>query len=195
MNSEVGSRKSEGTTGKSPSAPASALRIPTSEFRLLGIDPGLNITGYGVLDCGADGPRVCEAGVVRGKARGSLTDRLLEIHRGVAEVLAAFAPAVMALEQLYSHYQRPRTAILMGHARGVICLAAAEAGIPVVHYSATQVKKILTGAGRAGKAQVQRAIQRELGLAQLPEPPDVADALAIALCHCYLKDRPRQLKP
>ena len=128
--------------------------------------------------------------MVRGKARGSLTDRLLEIHRGVADVLAAFAPAVMALEQLYSHYQRPRTAILMGHARGVICLAAAQAGIPVVHYSATQVKKILTGAGRAGKAQVQRAIQRELGLAQLPEPPDVADALAIALATAILKDRP-----
>ena len=89
----------------------------------------------------------------------------------MAEVIAAFAPAVMALEQLYSHYQRPRTAILMGHARGVICLAAAEAGIPVVHYSATQVKKILTGAGRAGKAQVQRAIQRELGLPSSPSPP------------------------
>ena len=70
----------------------------------------------------------------------------------------------MALEELYSHYKRPRTAILMGHARGVICLAAAQAGIPVVHYSATQVKRILTGAGRADKAQVQRAIQRELGL-------------------------------
>ena len=71
----------------------------------------------------------------------------------------------MALEELYSHYKRPRTAILMGHARGVICLAAAQAGIPVVHYSATQVKKILTGSGRAPKAQVQQAIQHELGLA------------------------------
>ena len=139
-----------------------------SALRILGIDPGLNITGYGVLECGRRPPRVCEAGVVRGKARGSLTDRLLEIHHGVADVIAAFAPAVMALEQLYSHYQRPRTAILMGHARGVICLAAAQAGIPVVHYSATQVKKILTGAGRAGKAQVQRAIQRELGLPAAP---------------------------
>ncbi len=163
--------------------------------RILGIDPGLNITGYGVLEWDGNRPRVCEAGVIRGKSRGSLTERLKEIHQGVAEVVAAFRPATMALEQLYSHYKRPRTAILMGHARGVICLAAAEAGVPVVHYSATQVKKILTGAGRAGKAQVQRAIQRELGLAQAPEPPDVADALAIALCHCYLKDRPRQLRP
>ena len=155
----------------------------------------MNITGYGVLEWDGGRPRVCEAGVIRGKSRGSLTERLKEIHQGVAEVVAAFGPAAMALEQLYSHYKRPRTAILMGHARGVICLAAAEAGVPVVHYSATQVKKILTGAGRAGKAQVQRAIQRELGLAQAPEPPNVADALAIALCHCYLKDRPRQLRP
>jgi crossover junction endodeoxyribonuclease RuvC len=165
-----------------------------SALRILGIDPGLNITGYGVLEIGDPGatplPRLCEAGVVRGKSRGSLTSRLLEIHQGVADVIAALRPGVMALEQLYSHYARPRTAILMGHARGVICLAAAEAGIPVVHYASTQVKRILTGAGRAGKQQVQRAIQRELHLPQLPEPPDVADALAVALCHCYLKDKP-----
>ena len=109
-------------------------------------------------------------------------------------MIAALKPAVMALEELYSHYQRPRTAILMGHARGVICLAGAQAGIPVVHYSATQVKRILTGSGRAPKSQVQQAIQRELGLDRLPEPPDVADALAIALCHYYLKDKPRGTK-
>ena len=96
----------------------------------------------------------------------------------------------MALEELYSHYARPRTAILMGHARGVICLAAAQAGIPVVHYSATQIKRILTGSGRAPKSQVQRAIQRELALPSIPDPPDVADALAAALCHWYLKDKP-----
>jgi crossover junction endodeoxyribonuclease RuvC len=81
----------------------------------------------------------------------------------------------------------------MGHARGVIVLAAVEAGIPVLHYSATQIKKILTGNGRAPKAQVQRAIQRELALAEIPDPPDVADALAIALCHGYLKDKPKLL--
>ncbi|MGD0382077.1 MAG: crossover junction endodeoxyribonuclease RuvC [Thermoguttaceae bacterium] len=170
-------------------------------LRILGIDPGLNVTGYGVLECGcatagmsnsASGrPRICEAGVVRGKSRRSLTARLVEIHGGVADVIAALRPGVMALEELYSHYNRPRTAILMGHARGVICLAAAEAGIPVVHYSATQIKKILTGAGRASKSQVQRAIQRELALPQIPDPPDVADALAVALCHYYLKDKLR----
>ncbi|MGD0516037.1 MAG: crossover junction endodeoxyribonuclease RuvC [Thermoguttaceae bacterium] len=175
------------------------MKKEITPLRILGIDPGLNITGYGVLECGnmsatgsaSAGLRICEAGVVRGKSRRSLTDRLVEIHAGVADVIAALKPSVMALEELYMHYKRPRTAILMGHARGVICLAAAEAGIPVVHYSATQIKKILTGAGRASKSQVQRAIQRELALPQVPDPPDVADALAVALCHYYLKDKLR----
>ena len=131
---------------------------------------------------------------MRGTSRGSLVKRVEEIYRGVADVIAAFRPASMAIEELYSHYDRPRTAILMGHARGVICLAGAQAGIPVLHYSATQVKKILTGSGRASKAQVQRAIQHELGLREAPDPPDVADALAIALCHCYLRDKPQALR-
>jgi crossover junction endodeoxyribonuclease RuvC len=159
---------------------------------ILGVDPGLAITGYGVVDGGPRGIKLCEAGVVRAKARASLAERVRDIHAGVRDVLAAFKPNVLALEQLYSHYDRPRTAILMGHARGVICLAAAEVGIPVVNYSATQVKKVLTGNGRAPKAQVQRAIQRELALTAIPEPPDVADALAVALCHWYLR-RVREL--
>ena len=164
--------------------------MPSTPIRILGIDPGLNITGYGVLEWCDRKPRLCEAGVVRGGSSRSLTARLNQIHEGVAEVIASLQPSVMALEELYSHYDRPRTAILMGHARGVICLAAAQAGIPVTSYASTQVKKILTGAGRAPKEQMQRAIQYELGLAQLPEPPDVADALALALCHCYLKYKP-----
>lgn len=158
-------------------------------LRILGIDPGLNITGYGVLDVDNGRLRLCEAGVIRGKSRGSLTKRLVEIHEGVADVIAALQPNMMGLEELYSHYARPRTAILMGHARGVICLAAAQAGIPVNHYSATQIKRILTGSGRASKLQMQQAIQRELALTEVPDPPDVADALAVALCHYYLKDK------
>ncbi len=157
--------------------------------RILGIDPGLNTTGYGVLDIECGKLRLCEAGVVRGRTRGSLTARLNQIFEGVSDVIATLQPGVMALEELYSHYGRPRTAILMGHARGVICLAAARAGMEVVHYSATQVKRILTGSGRASKGQVQQAIQRELALPHLPEPADVADALAIALCHHYLGRR------
>jgi crossover junction endodeoxyribonuclease RuvC len=91
----------------------------------------------------------------------------------------------MVVEQLYAHYEHPRTAILMAHARGAFFLAGAQRGIPVLSYAATRVKKLVTGNGRAGKEQMQYAIARELGLAGPPEPHDVADALAIALCHCF----------
>lgn len=157
--------------------------------RIVGIDPGLNLTGYGVIDVHLGRPRLVEAGVVRGRGR-SLVGRLEQLYDGIVELIEAFRPREMAIEELYSHYARPRTAILMGHARGVICLAARQQGLTIKPYAATQIKKILTGAGRAPKSQVQRAVQRELGLLQLPDPPDVADALAIALCHVYLRDRP-----
>jgi crossover junction endodeoxyribonuclease RuvC len=172
-------------------------------MRILGIDPGLNTTGYGVLDfphvaaslrdanagLGEIRPRVprlVEAGVVRGKSNAELPDRVKEIHDGVTDIIATLKPEVMAIEQLYSHYDRPTTAILMGHARGAIILAAAQAGIPVVNYPATQIKKTITGNGHAAKWQMQEAIRNELNLPAIPEPPDVADALAIALCHGYL---------
>jgi crossover junction endodeoxyribonuclease RuvC len=167
----------------------SERRTPSPALRILGIDPGLNITGYGILQAGSNGPEVIEAGVIRGRTKDSLCARLAEIHDGLTELIAALRPCAMALEQLYSHYEHPRTSILMGHARGVICLAAAQSGIEVTNYSATQIKKELTGNGRAPKSQMQLAIQRELRLAKLPEPPDVADALAIALCHYYLARR------
>lgn len=154
-------------------------------MRVLGVDPGLQITGYAVLERGPKGPVVCEAGVVRTDRRGALERRVGEIFRGLREVIAGLKPTALALEQLYSHYERPRTAILMGHARGVICLAAAEEGIPVTHYPATSVKKMLTGNGHAPKRQMQEAVQRELSLRALPEPADVADALAVALCHFH----------
>jgi crossover junction endodeoxyribonuclease RuvC len=155
--------------------------------RVLGIDPGLKVTGYAVLEVSPRGPQLCEAGVIRGRTRDSLAARVNEIFDGVADVIASLAPSCMALEELFSHYKRPRTSILMGHARGVICLAAARAGIPVTSYSATRIKKILTGNGQAGKPQMQRAVARELGLEAPPEPHDVADALAAALCHFYMQ--------
>ncbi|MFW6170161.1 MAG: crossover junction endodeoxyribonuclease RuvC [Planctomycetota bacterium] len=154
-------------------------------MRILGIDPGLNTTGYAVLEFANGSPRVREAGIVRTRARQTLERRLAEIHEGTSDLIAALEPQVMAVEELFSHYKRPRTAILMGHARGVICLAAARAGISVNHYAATQVKKMLTGSGHATKQQIQWAICREFSLAEPPQPADVADALAIALCHLY----------
>jgi crossover junction endodeoxyribonuclease RuvC len=168
--------------------------LPHLAVRILGIDPGLNTTGYGCIEgIPGGGVRIVEAGVVRGKSRESLSARVQEIYAGVRDAISALKPSAVALEQLYSHYERPRTAILMGHARGVICLAAAEAGIEVVHYGATQIKKVLTGNGRAPKPQMQRAIQMELKLPTLPEPADVADALAAALTHHYLRSTRRAL--
>ncbi|HMP80952.1 MAG TPA: crossover junction endodeoxyribonuclease RuvC, partial [Pirellulaceae bacterium] len=104
---------------------------------------------------------------------------------GIGEVFQSWSPTEMAIEELYSHYERPRTAILMGHARGVLCLAAGRFNVTLVHYAATQIKSALTGNGRASKTQMQLAVQNHLGLAHVPEPPDLADALAVAICHVY----------
>lgn len=164
---------------------------------ILGVDPGLNTTGYGLLRATPDGTRpqleLVEAGIVTSRRSDSLGSRLASIHDGIAEVLANWKPALCAIEKLYSHYERPQTAILMGHARGVICLAAAEAKVPIHDYASTQVKKVLTGNGRAPKVQVQYAITRQLGLGEIPEPADVADALAIAACHFFLNFRTTSL--
>jgi crossover junction endodeoxyribonuclease RuvC len=156
--------------------------------RILGVDPGLNVCGYGIIEAqGAPasplrGVRLREAGVIRTTGKASLTRRLGELHRGMQEIIESHRPDLLALEQLFSHYARPRTAILMGHARGVICLSAELAGIRVEDYEPTRVKKLLTGNGRAPKGQMQRAVQLQLQLPTPPDPPDVADALAIALC-------------
>ncbi len=153
-------------------------------MRVIGIDPGLNITGYGILDDNDRQIKLVEAGVIRTKAKADMGDRLREIGAELGEIISQCSPEVLAIEDLYSHYAHPKTAIIMGHARGVILLKAAEAGLPIFPYAATRVKKSLTGNGRAPKEQVQLMIRSTLGLAQVPEPPDVADALAIALCHC-----------
>ncbi len=148
-----------------------------------GIDPGLLITGYGVVrTCGSREPVVVDAGVCRFDAKAPLETRLVAIESDLDAILSEHKPDIVAVEQLYAHYKHPRTAILMGHARGVMLLVASRRGIPVRSYAATQVKRYLTGNGRATKDQVQRAIQTTLGLSEIPEPPDVADALAIALC-------------
>lgn len=151
----------------------------------LGIDPGLNRTGYAVIERGPRGPILREGGVVRSTQGLSLVERILEIGRGVEEVIEQYHPQTLAIEQVFSHAQFPKTAVLMAHARGTVLFLAAQAGLEVVHYTPTQIKRLLTGSGRADKAQMQLAIQREFALKEVLDPHDVADAAAVALCHYY----------
>ena len=153
-------------------------------MRVLGVDPGLQVTGYGVLDWQGSRVALVEAGTVETKSRQPLGLRVLAIYQSLCEVLDELKPEVVAMEALYSHYAHPRTAIVMGHARGGILLAVAQRDLPFQGYSATRIKKAVTGSGAAGKAQVQRAVQHALSLKDPPSPADVSDALAAALCHC-----------
>lgn len=157
-----------------------------STARILGIDPGLNTTGYAVLETAATGPRLLEAGIIKsseGRETADMALRLKALYDGVVGVIEQFRPTALAIEQLYAHYDHPRTAILMGHARGVIMLAGGQHHLDVLSYAATQIKKTVTGSGRASKEQMQMAMLREFRLKAMPEPHDVADAMAIALCH------------
>ncbi|MFQ5423855.1 MAG: crossover junction endodeoxyribonuclease RuvC [Phycisphaerae bacterium] len=167
-----------------PSAESDPLLAPRrtvpGSLTILGIDPGLERCGYAIVDVRAN--RVYEAGVVRSTIDRPLPERLYEIDSGLDSVLAGRRIDLVAVEDLYAHYKHPRTAILMGHARGVILLAAARRHIEVLSLPATQIKKAITGSGRAGKRQIQHAVMAALGLSKLPEPCDVADALAAALC-------------
>jgi crossover junction endodeoxyribonuclease RuvC len=149
----------------------------------MGVDPGLIATGYGIIGMSGRQPSLIEAGVLRSHEKDPLEKKLFEIYSGIAEVIRDFSPAILVIEELYSKYTHPRTAILMGHARGVVYVAAAARDIPVVSYAATRIKNSLTGNGRATKEQVQRMVQHVFGLLRPPHPPDVADALAVALCH------------
>ena len=158
---------------------------PSVAERYMGIDPGLNRTGYAVLDRSTGGPTVREGGVIRSTRSLSLAERVHEIGTGVREVMDEFQPCVMAIEQVFSLVRNPKSALLMAHARGVILMAAAERDVPVVHYTPTQIKRLLTGSGRASKEQIQHAVKNELGLDRVPEPNDVADAFAVALCHYH----------
>jgi len=150
--------------------------------KILGIDPGLHLCGYACIQVDGDTEDLIEAGVIRIRTSLPLPDKLNQIAEDIQTILDRFLPQIVAVEELYSHYAHPRTAILMGHARGVILQKMAAAGIEVKSFSATRIKKSLTGNGRASKEQVQRTIQTLLALPQLPEPPDVADAIAAALC-------------
>lgn len=153
--------------------------------RILGIDPGTRLTGYGVIDYDPARPLhpiLVDGGVLRLDEAAPLSDRLVELEKELDELIAETRPAAVAIEELYAHYKHPRTAIIMGHARGVMLLVAARRRLPVHELSANRVKQSLTGHGHASKEAMQAAVQSTWRLAEPPEPPDVADALAVALC-------------
>ncbi len=150
-------------------------------IRILGVDPGLRITGYGVIECATSGARLIEAGIITPKVSAPLERRLGELHAELCAVLAATKPDVMVIEELWTAYKNPSTAVLMGHARGVLCLAADAHGVRLRHLAHSHVKRALTGSGSARKEQVKRVVMLQLELRTTPEPDDVSDALALAL--------------
>jgi len=150
----------------------------------MGIDPGLRLTGFAVvqLSPGSLEPTLREAGVVRITQKRPLAERVHQLFDELSALMDETQPDAVAVEALYSHYQNPRTAILMAHARGVVLLAAQQRGTTLHDLPPNDVKKAVTGYGHASKEQVQRAVQAQFNLDQPPEPPDVADAIAIAAC-------------
>jgi crossover junction endodeoxyribonuclease RuvC len=170
--------------------------------RILGIDPGLHRTGYGLVQCGGqDGSRglrtvavghdavsLVEAGVLRAKANDEFPKRLQTLYDGLREVLQEHRPDIVVIEDLFSTYAHPRSALLMAHARGVLMLAAQQFNVPVHSFTPNEVKQVVTGNGHASKTTVQSAVRARLRLSAPIHPPDVADALAIAICFALRQD-------
>jgi len=151
--------------------------------RVLGIDPGLNQTGYGIVTKAGRRLLVLDCGLVRpGPAATPIEARLASLYDGLQGILSQHRPDAVALEEVFSHGQFPGAALWIAHARGVACLAAAKARVPVQSYAPTTVKQAIVGHGRATKEQVQHMVGVRLGLAA-PNSPDVADALALAITH------------
>lgn len=158
---------------------------------VVGVDPGLATTGYAVvrLDGAARTPAVLEAGLVRTPGRLALERRLEHLYAALLDLFRQHRPTCVVVEDLYASYAHPRTAILMGHARGAVFLAAAHAGSAVRSFTASRVKKALTGRGDASKRQVMRMVQAVLDLPRLPSPDHVGDALALAVCYQVYRSR------
>mgnify|MGYP001052811573 CR=1 FL=1 len=147
---------------------------------VIGIDPGTEITGYGVIAEQNGTPLLLEGGIIRG-GNGELHLRLDSIFKELQKIIKEFKPDRMAVEQLYAHYKHPKTSIIMGHARGVILLSAAQSNLELKSYPATEIKRSIAGSGRASKDKIRRMVTHILGLQAEPEYDDISDALAAAL--------------
>ncbi|MFA5356451.1 MAG: crossover junction endodeoxyribonuclease RuvC [Candidatus Omnitrophota bacterium] len=155
-------------------------------MRILGVDPALTVTGYGVIDFKKNKFSLLEAGIISTDPGEKTARRLNKIYGAVTKLVSDTEPEVMVLEKLYAHYRHPTTSYILGQARGVICLVSAREGIELVEYAATRVKKAIVGNGLASKYQVQKMVVDMLGLSSLPKYMDVTDALALAIAHSYI---------
>ncbi|HEX2446507.1 MAG TPA: crossover junction endodeoxyribonuclease RuvC [Vicinamibacterales bacterium] len=153
-------------------------------MKIFGIDPGSDRTGYGCILSDGNRHRLVTCGALRARPHAPFPERLLTIYDGLSELLASERPDCVALEDVF-HARNVRSALTLGHARGVALLAAARAGLPVAAYSPAQIKRTVTGYGRAEKRQIQIMIRLLLGLDAVPSPHDAADALAVAICHLH----------
>lgn len=158
-------------------------------MKVLGIDPGLNITGYGLVEDDGSKIKLIEAGVIRTSSEKPIRDRLRKIYDNLSEIVEEYRPETLVLEKIYSHYKHPVTAILMGHARGVVCLLCGKYNLQLINYPSTQLKRSIVGTGRASKRQVAGMVKTLLNLKKLPESEDVADALALAISHVNIARR------
>ncbi|HHW41580.1 MAG TPA: crossover junction endodeoxyribonuclease RuvC [Syntrophomonadaceae bacterium] len=155
---------------------------------ILGVDPGVIFTGYGIIDADGKEVRVVDYGILEFGREFELPDRLDSVYRGITRICTSSRPDALALEDVFFN-KNARTALTVGHVRGAVILAALHHGLDVFTYTPLQIKQTVTGYGRANKAQVQRMVQISLKLKVLPQPDHAADALAAALCH-YFSDRP-----
>ena len=158
-------------------------------MRVLGIDPGTAVLGFGVVESATGRPaRLIECGILATRARDPLPSRLRVIHDGIAALLARHRPDLMAVESVF-YGRNARTTMVMSHARGVVLLAAEEAGVPIAEYTPAMVKKTVVGRGGALKPQVGYMVAQLLRLREAPKPADAADGVAIALTHVVLAGR------
>lgn len=151
-------------------------------MRIIGIDPGTGILGFGVVDVTAKGTQLVTAGVIRTPPHTPLDERLEEIYDGLTEIIAETKPTVMSIEKLF-FARNVTTAMSVSHARGVAMLAGRKARLPIAEYTPMQIKQSLTGYGKADKKQVQEMVRLQLKLVEVPKPDDAADALAAAITH------------
>jgi crossover junction endodeoxyribonuclease RuvC len=151
-------------------------------MRILGIDPGIAIVGYGVIDKEGNRYKTVAYDAVTTRAHTPLEERLEKVYTGINEIIKIYKPDAMSIEELFFN-NNAKTALTVGQARGVIILAAVQNHVPVYEYTPLQVKQALTGYGRASKSQIQQMMKSMLALTEIPKPDDVADALAIAVCH------------